>query len=155
MTMSDPVPKVCKRCSRKVFNRGGGHVERDEVRGFSDGFSPPSRSESESSEIVSTTTTNSGALRRKQFRLSRSVSKNDLKEENTDLGRNYLKYGTHEQLRTRREARRREAIQRILEDTQIKTRDVWYYSTVLFLCRSMFLKVVALIVIPFSCHEHH
>ena len=71
--------------------------------------------------------------------------------ENTDLGRNYLKYGTHEQLRTRREARRREAIQRILEDTQIKTRDVWYYSTVLFLCTSMFLKVVALIVFPFSC----
>ena len=105
ITMSDPVPNALRRCCGYHVNQGVMQTAR-----------PPSlnRRETVFSVVGSS---------------SRRVSREDLEEEDTDL-----KHFTPEQLKQRRERRREAAIQRILMDTQIKTRDIWSYSTVLFFC---------------------
>jgi hypothetical protein len=126
LTMSDPVPNACRRLYRKVFGCGGRSSGRDDMPASDAMSSTPN-------PLPSIDGLQTG--RRKSDILRRQVTQQDLEEEDTDLGRAYLKFGTPEQLEARKEARRKEAVQRILENKQLKTRDIWVYSTVLFFCK--------------------
>ena len=78
---------------------------------------------------------------KQKFRESmrRHVIAKDLMEEKRDWaqkrsGRDYNVIYTPKELKERAEKRRKDVLALIKEDSQVKTRDIWFYSTVLFLC---------------------